>query len=109
MVPVSIQPSTSSTRVFKHNNWFLILCYNASPNHEVGGPTYHLILGINNKGAHNISMAKVRTRLDGVNYIFLDKVSRFSCHDLYNIIAQLAKAFNEPNKPFVGLNVIFSW
>ena len=53
-------------------------------------------------------MAKVRTRLDGVNYIFLDEVSMLSCHDLYNISAQLAKAFNEPNKPFGGLNMIFS-
>src|SRR6202050_1337803 len=31
-----------------------------------------------------------------------------SCHDLYNISAQLAKAFNEPNKPFGGINMIFS-
>ena len=53
----------------------------------VGGSTYHSILGINDKGAHNISMAKVRTRLDGVNYIFLDEVSMLSCHDLYNISA----------------------
>ena len=74
----------------------------------VGGSTYHSILGINDKGAHNISMAKVRTRLDGVDYIFLDEVSMLSCHDLYNISAQLAKAFNEPNKPFGGLNMIFS-
>ena len=31
-----------------------------------------------------------------------------SCHDIYNISAPLAKAFNEPNKPFGGLNMIFS-
>src|SRR6202050_1221781 len=53
-------------------------------------------------------MAKVRTRLDGVNYMFLDEVSMLSCHDMYNISAQPAKAFNEPNKPFGGLNMIFS-
>src|ERR1700683_38535 len=73
-----------------------------------GGSTYHSILGINDKCATNMSIAKVRTRLDGVDDIFLDEVSMLSCHDLYSISAQLAKAFNEPNKPFGGLNMIFS-
>ena len=72
----------------------------------VGGSTYHSILDINDKGTSNISMTKVRTRLDGVDYIFLDEVSMLSCHDLYNISAQLA---NEPNKPFGGLNMISFW
>ena len=31
-----------------------------------------------------------------------------SCHDLYRISAQLAKAFNEPNKPFGGINIVFA-
>jgi hypothetical protein len=53
-------------------------------------------------------MAKVRTRLDGVNYMFLVEVSMLSYHDMYNISAQPAKAFNEPNKPFGGLNMLFS-
>jgi hypothetical protein len=74
----------------------------------VGGSTYHSVLGINDKGAPNISMAKVRTRLDGVDYIFLDEVSMLSCHDKYKISMQLAKAFNEPNEPFDGLNMFFS-
>jgi len=74
----------------------------------VGGSTYHSILGINDKCATNMSIAKVRTRLDGVDDMFLDEVSMLSCHDLYTISAQLAKAFNEPNKPFGGLNMIFS-
>ncbi|KIM86545.1 hypothetical protein PILCRDRAFT_64999, partial [Piloderma croceum F 1598] len=64
----------------------------------VGGSTYHSILGFNDKSASTISMAKVRTRLDGVhvgpccvhniNYMFLDEVSILSCHDMYNISAQ---------------------
>jgi hypothetical protein len=74
----------------------------------VGGSTYHSILGINDRSASTISMAKLRTRLDGVNYMFLDEVSMLSCHDMYNVSAQPAKAFNEPNKPFGGLNMIFS-
>jgi hypothetical protein len=46
--------------------------------------------------------------LDGVDYIFLDEVSMLSCHDLYKISTQLAKAFNEPNKPFGGMNIVFA-
>src|ERR1700683_1492543 len=37
----------------------------------VGGSTYHSILGINDKCATNMSITKVRTRLDGVDEIFL--------------------------------------
>lgn len=74
----------------------------------VGGSTYHSILGINDKCNSKISIAKVRTRLDGVDYIFLDEISMLSCHDLYKISAQLSKAFNEPNKPFGGINIVFA-
>ena len=76
---------------------------------SVGGSTYHSILGIIDKSGSNISMAKVRTRLNGADYMFLDEVSMISCHDLYNISAQLVKTFNEPNKPFSGLNICWSW
>ena len=69
---------------------------------------YHSVLGINDKCHLNTSMAKVRSRLDGVDYIFLDEISILSCHDLYKISVQLAKAFNEPNKPFGGINIVFA-
>ena len=48
----------------------------------VGGSTYHSILGINDKNSSTISMAKLRTRLDGVNCMFLDEVSMLSCCDM---------------------------
>jgi hypothetical protein len=48
---------------------------------------YHSILGINDKNASTICMAKLRTRLDGVNYMFLDEVSMLSYHDMYDISA----------------------
>ena len=51
-------------------------------------------------------MAKVITRLNGADYMFLDEVSMISCHELYNISARLARTFNEPNKPFSGLNIL---
>ena len=72
----------------------------------VGGSTCHSVLGINDKISSNISMAKVRTRLEGVDYVFLDEISMLSCHDLYKICTQLTKASNEPNKPFGGINIV---
>jgi len=74
----------------------------------VGGSTYHSVLGLNDKGSFTMSLAKVRSRLDGVDYTFLDEVSMLSCHDMYRISVQFAKAFNEPNKPFGGMNFVFA-
>ena len=74
----------------------------------VGGSTYHSILGLNDKSSFAVSLSKVRSRLDGVNYILLDEVSMLSCHDLYKISVQLAKAFSEPNKQFGGMNFVFA-
>jgi len=31
-----------------------------------------------------------------------------SCHDMYKICAQLAKAMNELDEPFGGINIIFA-
>jgi len=52
--------------------------------------------------------AQVKTRLDGVEYIFLDEVSMVSCDDNYKISSQLAKALNEFDLPYGGINMIFS-
>jgi len=53
-------------------------------------------------------MAQVRSHLDGVDYIFLDEVSMISCYELYKISAQLAKARNNMDVPFGGINMIFA-
>ena len=52
--------------------------------------------------------AQVKTRLEGVEYIFLDEVSMVSCDDNYKISSQLAKALNEFDLPYGGINMIFS-
>jgi hypothetical protein len=74
----------------------------------IGGYTYHSVLGINDKSGTAASLANVRTCLNGVEYMFLDEVSMLSCQDFYKISAQLAKAFNESNAPFGGMNMIFA-
>ena len=53
-------------------------------------------------------IAQVKEKLDGVDYVFLDEVSMLSCHDMYRVSAQMAKAFNIHDVPFGGKNMIFS-
>ena len=72
------------------------------------GYTYHSALGINDNFDYGGTkgVMQVRDKLDGVDYIFLDKVSMLSCHDLYRICAQIARAFNIHDLPFGGKNII---
>ena len=75
------------------------------------GSTYHYFLGINpNTSSRNeaTSIAQLKARLEGVDYIFIDEVSMLSCHDLYKISAKLAKAMNVYDLPFGGINMIFA-
>jgi hypothetical protein len=75
--------------------------------------TYHSFLGfpidgqtaLRNETTNN---AQVKTRLDGVEYIFLNEVSMVSCNDNYKISSQLAKTLNEFDLPYSGINMIFS-
>jgi hypothetical protein len=81
----------------------------------LNGSTYHSVLkiniarnGTNIPGNEHSAMAFVKARLDGIDYIFLDEVSMLSCHDLYKISAQMAKARNTTDVPFGGINMIFA-
>ena len=76
----------------------------------LGGSTYHSFLGINMSDTRNqnASIAQVRARLEGVDYIFIDEVSMLACHDLYKISAKLAKSLAILDLPFGGINIIFA-
>lgn len=78
----------------------------------LNGSTYHSVLGINdamdNERIEGVTINKVRERLRGVEYIFLDEVSMVSCAALYNISAILALALGEPEEAFGGINIIFA-
>jgi hypothetical protein len=90
---------------------FIVLGPTGSSAALLNGSTYHSFLGvpISGMGIRNeaTSIAQVRARLDGVDYIFLDEVSMLSCHDMYKIAAQLAKALNNFDEPYGGINMIF--
>jgi PIF1-like helicase len=53
-------------------------------------------------------LAQIKSRLQGVDYVFVDEVSMLSCCDMYKISEWLATINNNPESPFGGLNMIFS-
>ncbi len=77
----------------------------------IGGSTYHYMFGINDAQGDNISnklLSEVKSRLNGVDYVFFDEVSMLSCSDLYRISARLCAVFNIYHVPFGGINMIFA-
>ena len=90
---------------------FIIVAPTGTAAALLSGSTYHSILGINEMSSEaqtTKSLMQVRTRILGVDYIFLDGISMLSCHDMYKISAQLCKVMNEPTVPFGGLNMLFA-
>jgi hypothetical protein len=76
----------------------------------LGGSTYHYMFGINSDGEKTSAtqLAQVKTRLQGVDYVFMDEVSMLCCRDMYLISARLAQINNNPQCPFGGLDMIFA-
>ena len=77
----------------------------------LSGSTYHSVFGINDMTSDAQAaktLVQVRTRLKGIDYVFMDEVSMLSCHDLYKISAQLCKVMNMPTIPFGGINMLFA-
>jgi PIF1-like helicase len=93
----------------KENHRFLVVAPTGSAAALLNGFTYHSVLGINDgERVSAASLAQIRARLDGVDYIFLDEVSMISCRDMYKISAQAAKARGVYDEPFGGINFIFA-
>jgi hypothetical protein len=92
---------------------FVVLAPTGTAAALLHGSTYHSFLGVPIDGQtalrnETTNNAQVKARLDGVDYIFLDEVSMVSCNDNYKISSQLAKATNEFDLPYGGINMIFS-
>ena len=92
---------------------FVVLAPTGTAAALLQGLTYHSFLGVPIEGQEALrnettNNAQVKARLDGVDYIFLDEFSMVSCNDNYKISSQPAKATNEFNMPYGGINMIFS-
>ena len=78
---------------------FVVLAPTGTAAALLHGSTYHSFLGVPIDGQtafrnETTNNAQVKTRLDGVEYIFLDEISLVACHDNYKISSQLAKWLN---------------
>ena len=90
----------------------LILAPTGSAAALLGGSTYHSVLGINSdddrSSNSSTQLSQIKSKLVGIQYIFLDEVSMLSCRDMYLISAKLARILNNPDTPFGGMNMIFA-
>jgi hypothetical protein len=75
---------------------FIILAPTGTAAALLNGFTYHSVLGITDSKAGErhpgIGIQKVRERLCGVVYIFLNEISMVSCESMYKISAKLGEA-----------------
>ncbi|KAF8220910.1 hypothetical protein L208DRAFT_1128578, partial [Tricholoma matsutake] len=57
----------------------------------LGGSTYHSAFGINTDGLQSsgTQLSQMKSKLAGVEYVFIDEVSMLSCRDMYLISEQL--------------------
>jgi len=93
----------------KESHRFLVVAPTGAAAALLNGSTYHSVLGINDgEFVSAKSLAQIRARLDGVDYIFLDEVSMLSCRDMYKISKQAARARGVHHEPFGGINFIFA-
>ena len=89
----------------------LILAPTGSAAALLGGSTYHSVLSINSDGdwsSSTMQLSQIKSRILGIQYIFLDEVSMLSCRDMYLISERLSRIFNNCDIPFGGMNMIFA-
>jgi PIF1-like helicase len=65
----------------KESHRLIVVAPTGSVAAHLKGSTYHSTFSINSDGrwTSNIQLAQVKSRLEGVHYIFLDEVSMLSC------------------------------
>jgi hypothetical protein len=98
------------------NHCFTVLAPTGTAAALLNGSTYHKALGIHRKSdvgqdfsrSESAILNEVRSRLQGVEYIFIDEVSMIACHELYSISARLAQITGMHDAPFGGMNIILA-
>ncbi|RDB24423.1 ATP-dependent DNA helicase PIF1 [Hypsizygus marmoreus] len=93
----------------KESHRFVVVAPTGTAASLLGGSTYHFMFGISDMNESiDYQSAQVKSRLTGVDYVFLDEVSMLSCRDLYRISSQLAQILGYAEIPFGGMNMIFA-
>ncbi|KAF9471129.1 hypothetical protein BDN70DRAFT_820442, partial [Pholiota conissans] len=81
----------------KESHRFIVLAPTGTAAALLNGSTYHSALGIRindskEGGIHGNkadTIYELKSKLSGVDYIFIDEVSMIACHELYSISARL--------------------
>jgi len=101
----------------QESHHFVVLAPTGTAAALLNGSTYHSMLGVRSRGKRNEdsfekSMTTLvndaRSRLAGVDYIFIDEISMIACHELYAISSRLAAISNVHDKPYGGFNIILA-
>ena len=68
-------------------HWLVLVAPTGSAAALLGGSTYHYMFGIDSDGhkSTGAQLAQIKSRLQGVDYVFVDEVSMLSCCDMYKI------------------------
>jgi hypothetical protein len=93
------------SRMFNERNEshrFIILAPTGTSAALLNGNTFHRALGIHSRTEKGVDYSRnesavvneVRSRLQGVEYVFIDEVSMISCRDLFAISKRLSQVFN---------------
>ena len=98
----------------KEDHRFIVLAPTGTAAALLNGSTYHKALGIYRKSdvgedfsrSESAVLNEVRSRLQGVQYVFIDEISMIACYELYAISARLAQISGMHDVPFGGMNVI---
>jgi hypothetical protein len=100
----------------KESHRFVILAPTGTAAALLNGSTYHKALGIQRKGdvgedfsrSESAILNEARSRLQGVEYVFVDEVSMIACHELYSISARLSQITGTHDAAFGGINIILA-
>ena len=103
-----IQCLTEFFALCQQNHRLIITAPTESAAALIGGSTYHSILGIipGRSNINETTLAKIKSRLQGTDYIFIDEISMVDLASLYKISDHLCRAMGKQDKPFGGLNII---
>jgi hypothetical protein len=74
----------------------------------LGGVTYHSLLGFSGEEDDDVPVARIKSKLDQVDYIFFDEVSMLSSWNMFRISKRLEVALNVTDFPFGNMNMIFA-
>ena len=94
---------------WKQSRRFRLAAYTGVAANNIGGATLHSLLQLNGSARERSTKTKrdLSAMWDGVDYLFIDKLSMLGCEMLHNVSRALTEAKGN-TKAFGGINVILA-